>query len=75
MPLRSLVACWLKYALLNQFDNYYMSRAAHERALEASGLREVEWVEPKLSPECDSEPEYWNDFFVDPSVIFLQCRK
>ena len=52
-----------------QFDNYYLSRAAHERALEASGLREIEWVEPKLSPECDSEPEYWNDFFVEPSDV------
>lgn len=58
-----------------QFDNYYLSRRAHERALEAGGLRDVEWIEPKLSPEWDSEPEYWNDFLVDPSVIFLQCRK
>jgi len=34
------------------FDNYYLSVAAHERALESAGLDGIEWVQPRLSPEC-----------------------
>lgn len=56
------------------FDNYYLSPEAHERALEGVGLRDVEWLPPRLSPEWQGEPGYWNAFFADPSVIFLQAR-
>ena len=57
------------------FDNYYLSLAMHERALETAGLRAIEWLGPKLSPEWDGTMDYWNDFLDDPPVIFLQCRK
>ena len=57
------------------FDNYYLSPETHEQALTAAGLRDVEWVKARLSPEWDEEPEFWDDFFDDPSVIFLRCRK
>jgi len=33
------------------FDNYYLSISAHEQALESVGLRDVEWVAPRLSPQ------------------------
>jgi toxoflavin synthase len=57
------------------FDNYYLSPAAHERALERAGLQEIEWSHPRLSPTWQGEAGYWDAFFDDPSVIFLQCRK
>ena len=57
------------------FDNYYLSPAVHERALEAAGLRAIEWLGPKLSPEWDGLMDYWDAFLDDPPVIFLQCRK
>jgi toxoflavin synthase len=57
------------------FDNYYLSLDTHEQVLKAAGLRDVEWVSPRLSPEWKEDPAFWDDFFDDPSVIFLQCRK
>ena len=57
------------------FDNYYLSPAVHERTLKAAGLRAIEWLGPKLSPEWDGPMDYWNDFLDDPPIIFLQCRK
>ena len=57
------------------FDNYYLSAAAHERALERAGLRDVQWVSAQLSPEWRGEPGYWDAFFADPSIVLLQCRK
>ena len=57
------------------FDNYYLSPAVHERALETAGLRAIEWLRPELSPEWDGPMDYWDDFLDDPPVIFLQCRK
>ena len=56
------------------FDNYYLSPEAHERALERAGLRDIEWLPPRLSPEWHGDPGYWDAFFVDPSVVFLQAR-
>ena len=57
------------------FDYYYLSPAVHERTLKAAGLRAIEWLGPKLSPEWDGPMDYWNDFLDDPPIIFLQCRK
>jgi toxoflavin synthase len=57
------------------FDNYYLTRSAHERALKHAGIGEVEWLPPRLSPEWSDGPEHWADFFQDPSIIFLRCRK
>jgi len=56
------------------FDNYYLSPEAHEHALDRAGLRDVEWLQPRLSPEWQGDPVYWDAFFADPSVIFLQAR-
>lgn len=58
-----------------RFDNYYLSPEAHERALGQAGLQEIEWLQPKLSPEWQGDTAYWNAFFTDPSVTFLRCRK
>lgn len=57
------------------FDNYHLSAAAHERALEAAGLSQVEWVQPRLSPEWNGASDYWDPFFVDPAVVFLRCER
>ena len=58
-----------------RFDNYYLSPEAHERALARAGLCEIEWIDPRLSPEYEGDPRYWDAFFTDPSVIFLRARK
>jgi len=57
------------------FDNYYLSLEAHEQALAAVGLCNLQWVRPRLSPEWSGDPAFWQDFFEDSSVIFLQCQK
>ena len=58
-----------------RFDNYYLSVEAHERALTAAGFCDIEWVQPMLSPDCDSAPESWNALLVDPPIVFLRCRR
>ena len=35
------------------------------------GLRAIEWLGPKLSPEWGGPMDYWNDFLDDPPIIFL----
>ena len=57
------------------FENYYLSSEAHERAFERAGLRDIEWLPPRLSPESPGEPGYWDAFFEDPAVIFLKARR
>jgi len=57
------------------FENYYLSRSAHDRALARAGLQEIEWLPPLVSPEWQGEPGHWDAFFADPSIVFLQCRK
>ena len=55
------------------FDNYYLSPAAHERALTDAGFRDIEWLQPRLSPEWIGDPRFWDAFFPDPPIIFLRC--
>jgi len=57
------------------FDNYYLSPAAHERALGRAGLHAIEWLPPRLSPEWRGDPAYWDAFFADPSIVSLRCRR
>ena len=57
------------------FENYYLSLETHEQALATAGLLDVEWVKPQLSPECEEGSGFWDEFFIDPSIIFLRCRK
>jgi ubiquinone/menaquinone biosynthesis C-methylase UbiE len=57
------------------FDNYYLSLDTHDLALAAAGLSNVEWIMPRLSPQWNGEPAFWDDLLDDPHVIFLQCRK
>ena len=57
------------------FDNYYLSPAAHERGLEEAGLRDIEWLPPRLSPEWQEDPGYWDAFFQDPPVTFLRSYR
>jgi SAM-dependent methyltransferase len=58
-----------------RFDNYYLSAEAHERACADAGLRDLEWIHPTLSPDWPGEPGFFDAFFVDPSVVFLRCRR
>lgn len=60
-----------------QFDNYHLAIATHEWALREAGLEGVQWRSLELSPAEASGPNraYWDDFFADPSVILMECRK
>lgn len=57
------------------FDNYYLSPESHERALERAGFRDIEWLQPRLSPEWQDDRRYWDAFFEDPPVVFLGAQK
>ena len=57
------------------FDNYYLSPEAHERALEKAGFRDIEWLQPRLSPAWSGDATYWDTLFEDPPVVFLRCSK
>jgi hypothetical protein len=57
--------------------NYYLSIAAHERALKAGGMQNIEWHWPEVSPPGMAEfgEEHWRGFLEHPPVIFLTCEK
>jgi ubiquinone/menaquinone biosynthesis C-methylase UbiE len=57
--------------------NYYLSIAAHERALRAAGLQHIIWHTPQVSPLGIDEfgQAYWRPFLEHPPVIFLECAK
>jgi SAM-dependent methyltransferase len=59
------------------FDNYYLSAATHESALQAAGLRDPRWHLPRLSPQGETEfgKDYWQDFLAHPPIIFLECTR
>jgi SAM-dependent methyltransferase len=60
-----------------EFDHYYLSVEAHERALNAAGLDEVRWHDPHVSPEGTRKrgESYWDELLTQPSITFLTCRK
>jgi len=60
-----------------EITNYYLSIAAHERALQAAGLHAIAWHMPQVSPPGIAEfgSEHWRSFLEHPPVIFLECRK
>jgi SAM-dependent methyltransferase len=57
--------------------NYYLSTAAHERALRTAGLRAVRWHPPRVSPEGEAQfgREFWEDFLGHPPVTFIECAR
>jgi ubiquinone/menaquinone biosynthesis C-methylase UbiE len=57
--------------------NYYLSIAAHERALKAAGMQNIAWHPPQVAPPgvAESGEEYWRVFLEHPPVIFLECEK
>jgi toxoflavin synthase len=59
------------------FDHYYLSVEAHERALNAAGLVEVRWHGPRVSPEGKRQrgESYWADLLTRPAITFLTCAK
>ena len=58
-------------------DNYLLSPATHEGALQKAGLSDVRWHEVQLSPDGAraNGVDYWSDFIHDSPVICLDCRK
>jgi ubiquinone/menaquinone biosynthesis C-methylase UbiE len=57
--------------------NYYLSVAAHERALKAVGMQNIAWHLPEVAPlgVAESGEEHWRGFLEHPPVIFLECEK
>jgi toxoflavin synthase len=58
-------------------ENYHLSISTHEWALRASGLGQIRWHAPRLSPlgEKESGREFWSEFLEHPPIIFLECTK
>ncbi|HCU88674.1 MAG TPA: class I SAM-dependent methyltransferase [Gammaproteobacteria bacterium] len=57
--------------------NYHMEKATVEAALFESGLREIRWHEPAVSPEGLrlKKAEHWAPFLARPPVAFFECTK
>jgi len=60
-----------------RIQNYHLDVATHHRALARAGFSGVEWRKMELAPSEASGPgrEFWDEFFLDPPVILLHCRK
>ena len=57
-------------------ENYYLDAAAHVFAFQEAGFLDVQWHAPQLAPtESGVGAEYWADFFRDPPIALLACRK
>jgi len=58
-------------------ENFHLDTATHEWALREAGFSGIQWHAAKLSPAEAEGPnrEFWRDFFPDPPVILLECRK
>jgi ubiquinone/menaquinone biosynthesis C-methylase UbiE len=57
--------------------NYQLSVATMEEAFHSTGLREVRWHAPEVSPEGLREfgREHWANFLARPPVAFIECVK
>ncbi len=58
-----------------EIENYHLDVATHERLLQKAGFCDVRWHAVTLRPAkaASGGNEYWNDFFVDPPVVLLEC--
>jgi SAM-dependent methyltransferase len=58
-----------------EVTNYHLSVATMEEAFRATGLRDVRWHAPEVSPEGESEfgREHWAAFLRRPPVTFITC--
>jgi toxoflavin synthase len=70
---------WTFYLDDGTFDieNYHLSVATHEEALEKAGFREVRWHSPRLSTDglLSHDLEFWSAFIESPPVTFIECVK
>ncbi|MEN8214813.1 MAG: methyltransferase domain-containing protein [Pseudomonadota bacterium] len=59
------------------FDNYYLSKATYEWALQKAGFKEVYWHQPQVSPEGIEKfgQEFWQDALDYPFNWFIECVK
>ena len=62
---------------LPSWNTKHLDTATHEWALREAGFSGIQWHAAKLSPAEADGPnrEFWRDFFPDPPVILLECRK
>lgn len=60
-----------------EVENYHLGTETHERALRASGFREIRWHGPRLSPEAEAADgrAYWAAFLDSSPIAFLECVK
>lgn len=68
---------WRFFLESNYFDivNYQLSGKTHEDAFLSAGLTDIVWHQPQLSPEETSRKDYWQAFFKDAPIIFIECTK
>lgn len=60
-----------------ELTNYYLDRASVEADLLASGLRDIRWHPPEVSPDGLEEfgAAFWAPFLDFPPVIFLEATR
>jgi ubiquinone/menaquinone biosynthesis C-methylase UbiE len=70
---------WTNYLEDRSFEveNYYLTTASYEWALQTAGLRQSQWIRPRLAPSGEQAPsrEFWQAFLDLAPVIFLACRR
>lgn len=68
---------WRFFLETGFFDivNYQLSIATHEEAFLMAGLTDIKWHQPRLAPQESSRKDYWQTFFNDPPIIFIECVK
>jgi toxoflavin synthase len=60
-----------------EITNYYLSIAAHDRALQESGMQKIARHSPLVSPlgAAESGDDHWQLFLQHRPVIFFECEK
>ena len=60
-----------------EVTNYYLSIETMERAMQAAGLENIRWHQPRVSPEGLQRwgESYWRPFLANSPIAFFECTK
>ncbi len=68
---------WTFYLEDGPFDieNYFLSVATHQEALNAAGFRNIRWHRPMLSPQGAAAftGDYWSAMLAHPPITFIEA--
>ena len=58
-------------------ENYHLSVASHEDALQRAGFRDIRWHPAALAPNAPTEQDqdFWSTLLESPPLTFIDCVK